>query len=1124
MKKITLLFIFLFSLFTLHLSARTLTADEALSRVNGWKAPVQLGAGTKSHKPGQSSPLGGIRGGLLLTQTLDEAYVFSATSGAGFIVAAANDELPAVLAYVPAGKYEADNMPPAFNAWLKEVTQSKGVVALPQAGGEAGERLVSEDTSYLLGDIAWTQEAPMNNLCPKYGFEGYNYPTYAGCAPIAIAQIMRYYKHPAKGKGSVSYNTDSYFLDVQTDMGSHTYDWDHILANYLYTSPTETDRQAVAQFVYDVAAACHTDFGPGGSSTEDCRAAMALKYDFGYDASLQLLDHANYTTGEWASIIAAEIDARRPVYVSGVNIGANNRTQGHAFVVDGYDSRGYFHVNWGWNGMSNGYFLLTDLTPGNQGAGGSAAGYAFMQNAIIGIMPDKGGAESPATLRLIYDQIWSEKDENGTSINFYIANPSATDFTGLMALRITSPDGTVLNKPEETAFQTSCSAGRGGERGWYVDLAALGNAPGLRFEVIYQRKGESEWIVAGSRTGSPHSLITYQKAGGSIDLRTDPDETFQMRLADLTADGTLLAGKTVTFRAKVKNTSRYEYFAPLYLMVYDADGALIGYSDYQLCLVPAEGQADVSFTYALPAEKGDYHFCVAYETLGYNYDYSPMLRTDETTYDYLLAVTDKDTPNPPTPPSPDVPDGTDLPYVLTCTDYGTGSVRRDVTVRFQNGEAYIKGISEEVPDGWAHATIKEDVAEFEVPLLLGSHATNYGVQKQYITGASTDTGDVSELTMYYDAETHSFFSYANNWILLTSDPTQVGYYYDHLYSDISIIPSSVAPDDPSVTPPATLTTATYHLTGTNPYTFVPTDYTLQVGFDGDDVYMKGLYPAMPDAWVKGSATDARHYALKTPQFVGNYHGLYNTYVAGVDPATEQLGTLVLGYDASSRTFTSTPDNWFIIQCGEGEATPMMLLDGVIISPYTFVQPDNTLLTPPAGITTSAVDYNFIGTDADDNSTVDHTVSVAVSGSDVYIYGLSVQLPGTWAHGTIGQGGIVRFPRNQYFGTLEGYNIYLGGGDIMSGEMLYGDFLLAYDRATGIFTQPDVNYLAINADPTRVFHLELYKDVRLTPLDPSGIDAQPSTANSQLSTTYDLTGRAVKPTRGLYIRNGRTIIK
>ena len=41
--------------------------------------------------------------------------------------------------------------------------------------------------------------------------------------------------------------------------------------------------------------------------------------------------------------------------------GASN-TGGHAFVCDGY-SEGYFHFNWGWGGMSDGYFLLTALDP-----------------------------------------------------------------------------------------------------------------------------------------------------------------------------------------------------------------------------------------------------------------------------------------------------------------------------------------------------------------------------------------------------------------------------------------------------------------------------------------------------------------------------------------------------------------------------------------------------------------------------------------------------------------------------------------------------------------------------------------------------------------------------------------
>ena len=34
---------------------------------------------------------------------------------------------------------------------------------------------------------------------------------------------------------------------------------------------------------------------------------------------------------------------------------------GHAFVCDGYDENGFFHYNWGWSGMGNGYFKSSAL-------------------------------------------------------------------------------------------------------------------------------------------------------------------------------------------------------------------------------------------------------------------------------------------------------------------------------------------------------------------------------------------------------------------------------------------------------------------------------------------------------------------------------------------------------------------------------------------------------------------------------------------------------------------------------------------------------------------------------------------------------------------------------------------
>lgn len=1079
---------------SLTAAARHLTGDEALQRVlAAWPTAA-------AHRAPAATTV--------TTHQLPGAYVF-AQKGQGFVVAPADDTLPAILAYTDGGTYDEAQLPPAFHAWLSEIVKY-GPAQVPT-------KAVGSNFEQLLDDIAWTQDTPMNDLCPRYNYGGYNYPTYAGCVAIALGQIMCYHQYPAQGKGHVAYTTDSYGLSVETDLDSHTYDWKQILPNYLYTNSTPAQRAEVAKLVFDIAAATQMDFTPGASNTQDFRAAQALVRHFGYDAALQLLDHRFYTTTEWAGVLRSEIDARRPVYLSGANVsGSDSHVSGHAFVVDGYRADGYFHINWGWDGSSNGFYLLTDLTPKDkQGIGGSAGGYAFMQNAIVGIQPDKGGTLAPASLCLIFDQVWTERDENGTSVNFFVANPTATDFNGLMALRITDKEGRAVNDPMDTALHLTCKAGYSGERGWYVDLTQI--SAGCIFELVYQRDGESTWHVAGARTGSPHSLVSYAAAGGRIALGDNAAELYDFRFTDLNADAPLYAGKKVTFTAKVKNLSDYEYFAPLYLMVYDADGeTLAGYSDYQLCLVPARGEATVSFPYTLPDKTGSYHFCVAYETLGYNYAYSPMLRdTAQQVYDYVYNVNDDDEDD-----DNDI-DGV-YDYVLECVDYGSDAVRRDVKVRFEGAEVYIQGISEEVPDGWAHATIADGIATFETPLLLGEWDYYGTKRKQYITGADTNTGDVSGLQMLYDADSHSFTSFSNNWVLLTGDPTQVGYYYDHLYNSLSLIPASNAGDSPTVTPPDGLATSVYQLRGRHPYSGIPTDYTLHVGYSGDEVYVQGLYPAFPNAWIKGTITETKA-EFTTPQYIGNYHGLYNMYIAGVDPDSETLCALTMSYDAAARTFTLDNGSWFIVQAGDADVMPMMLLDDVTIAPYVAVSLDYANLVLPAALEARVVDYKFAATDADDNSHVDLDCSVVIDGREVYVRGLSKHFPDVWVKGTM-DGRLVVFPRNQHIGSMQGYDIWLGAGDTMSGEMLYGDFLLYYDADTRTFTQPDVNYLAINAATTKVYHLELYKGVTLSPVNTEGISPLVvDGAGSSPVTYYDLQGRRIGRNPGLYIGGGRKVL-
>ena len=108
-------------------------------------------------------------------------------------------------------------------------------------------------------------------------------------------------------------------------------------------------------------------------------------------------------------MLRAEIDAGRPLLYTGYDTSG-----GHAFVFDGYDNQGNFHVNWGWGGSHDGYYMVGQLNPGEGGTGGNAT-YTFnLDNyALIGIEPNNN---------------WNTS--TGTNVSLSISNSSAGTVTG----------------------------------------------------------------------------------------------------------------------------------------------------------------------------------------------------------------------------------------------------------------------------------------------------------------------------------------------------------------------------------------------------------------------------------------------------------------------------------------------------------------------------------------------------------------------------------------------------------------------------------------------------------------------------------------------------------------------
>lgn len=78
---------------------------------------------------------------------------------------------------------------------------------------------------------------------------------------------------------------------------------------------------------------------------------------------------------------------------------------------------------------------------------------------------------------------------------------------------------------------------------------------------------------------------------------------------------------------------------------------------------------------------------------------------------------------------------------------------------------------------------------------------------------------------------------------------------------------------------------------------------LSVGFSGNDVYVQGLCPDMPDSWIKGKV-NGNKIMFGRGQFFGKARGVFSMYFEGFDPITKKLCDVVFDYDAEKKTMST----------------------------------------------------------------------------------------------------------------------------------------------------------------------------------------------------------------------------
>ena len=459
-------------------------------------------------------------------------YVFTREEGAGFVIVSGEDALPELVAYSDQTSFPVGGeMHPALSAFLDTYASMVDAV-------RDGEEVVAlsrrADTSVPVVEpmckTQWSQGNPYNALCPLDGDKR----SVVGCVALAMAQIMKYHEWPVHGTGKVSY-VPSVVKEVQmVDFSQSTYLWDVMLNTTAELKKDAAAAEAVAKLCYDCGVSSRMEYSAGESGTYDDYAIQSMYENFGYKAStIQILYRDCFATQqEWDAVWKAESDAGRPILYSGVS-----KSGGHEFIIDGYDSNGFVHVNWGWGGEGDAFFDIAVLNAA------PTMSFSDSQAMIVGIEPDYLGTDhvhAPVlpfmasklsitkSMTLDRDRLISVKD---------IYNRSRSAQTWFFGMGLFDIDGNLLANLTKNEKSQSIPAMRG-----LTQTAVTFNIPKdtpdgeYVLSLIFRPKNSDEWLFPHVVGGAENNRVYVKVHDGVADVEDATVSIYNICVDDEGAD------------------------------------------------------------------------------------------------------------------------------------------------------------------------------------------------------------------------------------------------------------------------------------------------------------------------------------------------------------------------------------------------------------------------------------------------------------------------------------------------------------------------------------------------------------------------------------------------------------
>ncbi|HEX7318786.1 MAG TPA: C10 family peptidase [bacterium] len=213
----------------------------------------------------------------------------------------------------------------------------------------------------------WDQTNYYNDTCAAHN-GGNEVPT--GCVATALAIKMHCHSWPPTGNGSHSYtdNDGSIQYSHNVNLGAQSYNWAAMPYDTLVAP-----NSGVARVMYHSGVTVNMDYELIESGANTGNVAEAMNSHFRYRGATSVYDSAN-PSGHEAGLKTSVV-GRLPTQIGG---------WGHSVLVDGWTDQftAQWHINCGWSGANNGWYLLDMLPPGGTGVISRSIPYAQPNNWI----------------------------------------------------------------------------------------------------------------------------------------------------------------------------------------------------------------------------------------------------------------------------------------------------------------------------------------------------------------------------------------------------------------------------------------------------------------------------------------------------------------------------------------------------------------------------------------------------------------------------------------------------------------------------------------------------------------------------------------------------------------------